>query len=71
MEKEGYREALKMLMDLYPGRMALTVKEVAEATDSNISTIYDATKRVKKPLPSKKLGGKIVIPITSLARWMC
>ena len=71
MEKEGYRESLKMLTEMYPGRIALTVKEVAEITDSNVSTIYDATKRVKRPLPSKKLGGKIVIPITSLARWMC
>lgn len=71
MEKEGYRESLNMLMEMYPGRVALSVKEVAQITDSNVSTIYDATKRVKKPLPSKKLGGKVVIPITSLARWMC
>lgn len=71
MEKEGYRESLNMLMEMYPGRVALSVKEVAQITDSNVSTIYDATKRVKKPLPSKKLGGKVVIPITALARWMC
>lgn len=71
MEKEGYRESLNMLMEMYPGRVALSVKEVAQITDSNVSTIYDATKRVKKPIPSKKLGGKVVIPITSLARWMC
>lgn len=71
MEKEGYRESLNMLMEMYPGRVALSVKEVAQITDSNVGTIYDATKRVKKPLPSKKLGGKVVIPITSLARWMC
>ena len=71
MEKEGYQESLNMLMEMYPGRVALSVKEVAQITDSNVSTIYDATKRVKKPLPSKKLGGKVVIPITSLARWMC
>ena len=71
MEKEGYRESLSMLMEMYPGRVALSVKEVAQITDSNIGTIYEATKRVKKPLPSKKLGGKVVIPITALARWMC
>lgn len=71
MEKEGYRESLNMLMEMYPGRVALSVKEVAQITDSNVGTIYEATKRVKKPLPSKKLGGKVVIPITSLARWMC
>lgn len=71
MEKEGYREALNMIMDMYSGRMALSVKEVAAVTGSNIGTVYEATKRVKKPLPSKKLGGKIVIPITQLARWMC
>ena len=71
MEKEGYRESLNMLMEMYPGRVALSVKEVAQITDSNVSTIYDATKRVKKPLPCKRLGGKVVIPITQLARWMC
>ena len=71
MEKEGYREALDMLREMYPGRRALSVKEGAEATGSNIGTVYEATKRVKKPLPCKRLGGKVVIPITQLARWMC
>lgn len=71
MEKEGYREALEMLHAMYPGKIVLSVKEVAEATGSNIGTVYEATKRVKKPLPCKRLGGKVVIPITQLARWMC
>ena len=71
MERDGYRENLEMLMMLYPGRATLSVKEVAEITDSNIGTIYEATKRVKKPLPCKKIGGKLVISISTLARWLC
>lgn len=71
MEKEGYWEALGMLREMYPGRMTISIKEAAAATGSSIGTVYGATKRVKKPLPSKKLGGKVVIPITQLARWMC
>ena len=53
MEKEGYREALDMLREMYPGRMVLSVKEVAEATGSNIGTVYEATKRVKSRSPAR------------------
>ena len=63
MEKEGYRETLAFLSGLYPGKVCLTVKETADAMGSNIC--------VRNPLPSKKLNGKIVIPIPALARWMC
>lgn len=71
MEKEGYRETLAFLSGLYPGKVCLTVKETADAMGSNICTVYEALKRVRNPLPSKKLNGKIVIPIPALARWMC
>ena len=71
MEKEGYRETLAMLMEMYPGRAARPPHSASEPSDPNIGTIYDATKRVKNPLPSKKLSGKLIIPIPALARWMC
>lgn len=71
MEKKGYREALEMLTMLYPGRMTLSVKEVATATDTSLVTVYEAIKRVKNPLPVQRFGrNKIIIPIPALARWM-
>lgn len=71
MEKEGYRETLAFLSGMFPGKACLTVKEVAVVMGSAEHTVYDAVKRVRNPLPAKKLKGKIVIPIPALARWMC
>ena len=31
----------------------------------------EAVKRKYNPLPSKKLAGKIVIPMPALASWLC
>lgn len=71
MEKEGYKETLDMIQKMFPGRIALSVKEVATVMNKNQGTIYDATKRTKNPLPCKKVGGSITINIAKLARWMC
>ena len=71
MEKEGYRETLAFITGMYPDRLTLTVKEVAAVMGATIGTVYEAAKRVRNPLPTKKLNGKIVIPIPALARWMC
>ena len=71
MEKQDYRVNRDLLVDMFPGRATISVKEAAEVLDSNINTVYAATKRRKDPLPSKKLCGKTVIPIAGFARWMC
>ena len=71
MEKNGYRDTLLMLLDMFPGKAALTVKEVATILNANVGTVYQAVKRKYNPLPSKKLSGKIVIPIPALASWLC
>lgn len=70
MEKAGYREQLELLLKYFPGRAAITVTEVAEILGTRPETVYQAIRRVKDPLPSRKVLGKVVIPITSLARWM-
>lgn len=71
MERAGYREALAFLMEMYPGRAGISVKEVAKALGVNITTVYDSMRTQRKePLPHKKVGGKVVIPIPALARWM-
>ena len=71
MEKEGYRDALAFLIDRFPDKGFLTVNEAAEFLGAHLTTVYDAIRRKKNPLPSKKVCGKIVIPIPALARWMC
>lgn len=70
MEKEGYRENLEFLVKLYPERAALGVKEAAAALGISAKTVYEQINLAKNPLPSKKIGGKIVIPIVKLAAWM-
>lgn len=71
MEKIGYREALGMLREMFPGRATLNVKEVATALGISEWSVYESMKRLKNSLPSVKVGGKILVPITALARWMC
>lgn len=71
MEKQGYREALERLDGLFPERMAISVKEASKVLKVSEDAIYDYIKRVKNPLPAKKLGGRVIIPITQFARWMC
>ena len=70
MEKPGYREALLMLRDLFPGKAVISVKEAATVLNANVCTVYEAVKRKYNPLPSKKLSGKTVIPIPALASWL-
>jgi hypothetical protein len=71
MEKQGYREALAHLLEMFPDRATISVKEAALVLNSNINTVYNAINKKRDPLPSKKLCGKTVIPITAFARWMC
>ncbi len=71
MEKPSYREILGTLLERFPGRIALTPREVSEVLNSDLRTVYSTMHRVKNPLPYKNLGKKkAVIPIASLARWM-
>lgn len=70
MEKAGYREQLELLLKYFPGRAAISVHEVATILGTRPSTVYEAIRRVKDPLPSRKVLGKLLVPITSLARWM-
>lgn len=71
MEKRGYREALELLMERFPDRVSISVKEAASVLGRSESTVRDAMKKSRDPLPYKKLGGSVIIPIPQLARWMC
>ena len=71
MEKKGYRESLEFLVDKFPEQSAISVKEAAKTLNMSESAIRDAIKKRSDPFPAKKVGGRIVIPIPQLARWMC
>lgn len=70
MEKDGYRENLELLSKLYPDKAALDVKETAAVLGVSPKTVYEQVNNGKNPLPAKKIGGKIVVPIAKLAAWM-
>ena len=70
MEKEGYRETLEFLMKRYPDKVSFSPREVAEIMDCNLKTVYSSLTRRRDPIPHKRVGKKIVIPLTALARWM-
>ena len=71
MEKQGYREALERLDNMFPEKVAISVREAAKALGVSEDIVRENIKKVRNPLPSKKIGGRVIIPITQLARWMC
>ena len=71
MERQGYREELGLLMQMFPGKVTLSVKEAAAAMGASPDAVYDAIKRKKDPVPHKSVGkNRIVIPIAVFARWL-
>lgn len=51
-------------------RLALTPAEAAEAIDVSMPTVYALLKRTVDPLPSFRLGRKIIVPVLSLEEWL-
>ena len=70
MEKDGYRENLELLKEMFPGKGALSVKEVAAFLGAGENTVYSAINRRHNPLPSQHLNGKKLIPMVPFAKWL-
>ena len=49
MEKDGYRENLELLKEMFPGKGALSVKEVAAFLGAGENTVYSAINRRHNP----------------------
>lgn len=71
-EKEGYREQLARLDELFPGKEVLSMEEVRKMLHVDRRSLLR-----DKTFPAKKIGGyaqefkgKYVIPKVALARWM-
>lgn len=69
-EKEGFRDQLQNLMDKYPGREVIDIKEAAALLD-----VHQDTLKRDKTFPYIKMGkkrgnGPCRVALVQLARWM-
>ena len=61
-----------VVREMFPGKVAISINEASDVLGINRNTLYDATKRLRNPLPSQRVNRKrIVIPLAGLARWLC
>lgn len=70
-EKEGFREQLQALMDRFPGREVIDLKEAAQLLGCCVRTL-----RENEDFPVIKIGnpkgnGPCRVSLVQLARWMC
>ena len=65
-EKEGFREQLQSLMERFPGKEAVGLEACCEMLDTDRRILLK-----DKTFPAKKVGGKYMIPLDGLARWLC
>ena len=71
MKLVGYDETVEFLRGLFPGVASIDVKQCAQVLGCSVNSVYASVNYCKNPIPSKRVRGKITIPIPGLARWMC
>ena len=65
-EKEGFHEQLASLISRFPGREAISLEACCKILDTDRRILLK-----DKTFPAKKVGGKYMIPLVGLARWLC
>lgn len=65
IEKEDYRLNLERLLDRFGRREAISLKEAAEYLSCDPRSLRKAER-----LPMRKLGRRVLIPLTGFARWL-
>ncbi|MBP3494926.1 MAG: hypothetical protein J6K52_01845 [Clostridia bacterium] len=70
MEKPDYRINLERLLELFPGKAAINVKDVANVLGCDERRVRSSISRKRNPLPAVRLGGQYSISIPSFARWL-
>lgn len=73
MEKEGYREQLAELKELFPNKIALTVQEVAKVLGVDrrqVNRLIRDRKIAATNLNATKTNRRYVISLTTLARFL-
>lgn len=72
MEKNNYREQLGILNEMYPGKVALSVGEVAILLGVDRRTVTSMIVKKRLPATNVSLGKKnkvYIIPISAVARF--
>jgi len=64
-EKEGFRDQLAVLRERFPDVEAIDIKTCESILTCDRRTLFN-----DKTFPAKKVGGKFVVPIVGLARWL-
>lgn len=65
-EKDGFREQYDALAVRYPNVEAIDVNTCAALLGIARNTIMG-----DKTFPAKKVGGKYIVTLVALARWLC
>lgn len=65
MEKPAYRDTLERLMELFPGKEILTLKDCEQYFRADRRTLLQ-----DKNFPVRKKGRRRVVPIILLARYL-
>jgi hypothetical protein len=69
-EKEGFREQLAALMERYPGREVIDIKEAAEMLNVCVRTLREDQSFPSIKIGSKRGNGPVRVSLVQLARWM-
>lgn len=64
-EKECFRDQLQRLDEKYPGQEVLDLKDACDLLRTDRKTLL-----CDQSFPAKKVGGKYIIPLVALARWL-
>lgn len=71
-EKQGYREQIERLAEIYPGKITLSLSEAASALGIDKRTVVTMIEKKKLAATDISAGGKnkrYRIPITAVARF--
>lgn len=72
-DKEGYREQIERLAEIYPGKITLSLSEAASALGIDKRTVLVLIEKKKLPANDISNGRKnkhYIIPITAIARFV-
>ena len=64
-EKQDFRENLALLRELYPGKVTLTIQEACALIGRDRRTLLK-----DRAFPAQKIGGRYIVPLVGLARYL-
>lgn len=64
-EKEDFRENLALLKELYPGKVTITIQEACTLLGRDKRSLLG-----DRAFPTQKVGGRYLVPLVALARFL-